>query len=210
MIEAWPAVLPARLRSRPDDRDYRGPLLPRTAARGGPLTLVPARSCGDMNLVERNPAGETLLSPPIVRGHTPRAKGAALSAAGAGRGARDRSARVPGGRRRAPPPEAAPRREAVRPRAVARRSPRKRAARAPLATGGRSADLLEAYGVLDLPLTAKMDEVKAALPQARARLPSGPRRGPRRGDPAGGGAEVPASQERLRPHRERVSPGAAR
>ncbi len=141
---------------------FEARLLPRTAARGGPLTLVRCADCGVPNLVERNPAGEILLSPPVVRGYVPPdLRGADLARArrfavdhGLERATflarRDRPAPAATSPEELPAPEEDP------PPAPAEEAPEERSAPIPTEVTG----LLDAYAVLGLPLTATFAEVK--------------------------------------------------
>jgi DnaJ-domain-containing protein 1 len=140
---------------------FEARLVPRTASRGGPLTLVRCAGCGALNLVERNPAGEVFLSPPLVRGYAPpELRGADLARArlvASGR-ALERAtflARRP--RPVAPAIEhAATPAPETEPPPSSEEAPEPPASRVPAEVTG----LLDAYAVLGLPLTATFAEVK--------------------------------------------------
>jgi len=151
-----------------DAIEYESVLVPRTAERGGPLYLYRCAGCGVDSVVERNAAGERLLSPPHlagVRSSTVRGKAvwAARKWAAEHRDERREFLSRPGparpeieppppGREPPPPPESDP--EEAPPPGV---------------DLSDASTVLEAYAVLGLPLSAKADDVKRRYRQLSKR-----------------------------------------
>ncbi len=136
-------------------------LLPRTAAKGGPVLLLLCPSCGQTNAVERNGAGEVLLSPPSVRDHRPPdLRGAAAAAARAWEAAH-RDARRDFLLRRRPEVGALPPADAEEPAlSPADAVPPPPGEPPPAAATGEVREIIEAYEILGLPLTASAEDIR--------------------------------------------------
>ncbi|MHC4470284.1 MAG: J domain-containing protein [Planctomycetota bacterium] len=147
-----------------DSLEYEAVLVPRTAERGGPLYVYRCPGCGVDCVLERNAPGEHLLSPPHLAGiRSITVRGSTFSAARSW-AAEHREERREFLSRDGPPREDVEPPEAPPPDPpMEDQDPASSAAKEEAPAGedlSDASDFLEAYAVLDLPLTAKPDEVR--------------------------------------------------
>lgn len=161
-LECWQCQVPADR----SDVVWSAVLRPRAASRGGPVLLFTCRHCGSVTLVERNAAGERLLSSPAVAGYRPPEADDAEIYAGIRWAEANREFRRTFQARTGPGPSgnpATPELGAGNPRPSKPGGPSARAD--PVSEKephdiSDAVDLIDAYEILDLPLTAKVEEVR--------------------------------------------------